>query len=97
MTALHPFAPPLAAFEYCGVCHVEHSGDGPDAKALLSQSTHLQIKFFAKRFGINAQMFDGFGFQKWGKFTPRRHMSQLKEPALAGKLSCLSFAVIRPA
>jgi hypothetical protein len=22
-TALHPFAPPLAAFEYGGVCHVE--------------------------------------------------------------------------
>jgi hypothetical protein len=35
-TALHPFARPLAAFEYGGVCHVEHSGDSPNAKTLLS-------------------------------------------------------------
>jgi len=30
------FVPPLAAFEYGGVSHVEHSGDGPNAKPLFS-------------------------------------------------------------
>src|SRR5262249_23799009 len=31
-----PFVPPLAAFEYGGVRNLEHSGDGPNAKPLLS-------------------------------------------------------------
>src|SRR6516162_5830309 len=31
-----PFGPPLAAFEYGGVRNLEHSGDGPNAKPLLS-------------------------------------------------------------
>jgi hypothetical protein len=66
------FAPQPDALEYGGVCNLEHSGDGPNAEPLLRQNTHSCVKFLAKCSGISAQVLDGFGFQKWGKFTPRR-------------------------
>ena len=51
---------------------LKHSGDRSTAKSLLSQGTYPQIKFLAECFGVNAQVLNGFDFQKWGDLTPGR-------------------------
>ena len=81
------FAPSLGAIENSGMSNLKCSGNRSTAQSPISQSAHPQINFLPNGLGVSAQVFDGFGLQKWRDFTPRRQVGQFKEAALPSKPS----------